>query len=123
MTFEKQAALVAKHPLFFASHADSPSAEGRPGITCGDGWVGILDDLLTTMTPLLEATLHLSNPPRLYEIGVNNNRLRILLRPLTPEMAAQIYQAVLQSEEICERCGETKKEADAKLCPRCQSAS
>lgn len=112
-------ALFAKHPVFFAGHADSPAGAGRPGITCGGGWYGIIDGLLTAMTPLLQATLHLSNPPRLYEIGVNNHRLRVLLRPLTPEMAAQIYEAVQQSESICENCGENKAGAEATLCPRC----
>lgn len=87
-----QAALAARHPLFF-DHAESPTAPGRPGIECGDGWVGLLDELFTALTPLLEGTLHLSNPPRLYEIGRRNGRLRILMRPMTPEMATLVYAA------------------------------
>ena len=119
MTPEKQAALVAKHADFLASHADSPTAAGGPGITCGDGWFGILDDLFTAMQPLLAETLHLSNPPRLYEIGTVNHRLPCFW-PLTPEMASLIYRAVAQSAQVCERCGKEKPEsAGGSSCSAC----
>ncbi len=118
MTPQKQIALTERHPDFLASHADAPTAAGRPGIECGDGWFEILDALLTAMTPLLHQTLHLSNPPRLYEIGAVNHRLRLLLRPLTPEMASLIYQAVDQSERVCENCG-GEKSGGVSACPAC----
>lgn len=92
MSPSNQAALATRHPLFF-DHPDSPTAPGRPGIECGDGWYALLDELFTALTPLLEATLHFSTPPRLYEIGRKNGRLRILMRPMTPEMATLVYAA------------------------------
>lgn len=101
MTPSNQAALAARHPLLF-DHADAPTAPGRPGIECGDGWYGLLDELFTQLTPLLQETLHLSNPPRLYEIGRKNGRLRVLMRPMTPEMATLVYAAQDRSEAIAE---------------------
>lgn len=89
---EKQAELAARYPHFF-DHPESPVAPGRPGIQCGDEWFNVLDTLFSELTPLLEATRGLSNPPRLYEISLRHGRLHILLRPLTPEMSAIIYAA------------------------------
>ena len=109
MSQDLEKSLRAKHRVFF-DHPDAPQS-----IACGDGWYPLLDALLTELTPLLAATAHLSNPPRLYEISSRNGRLKVLLRPLTPEMAALIHRAEAQAEATCERCGAPRA---ACACPK-----
>jgi hypothetical protein len=95
--------LRAAHAVFFA-HAAAPAE-----IACGDGWFALLDELFTALAPLLAATAHLSNPPRLYEVGSRGGRLKVLLRPLTPEMAALIHRAEALAEKTDEyQVGGTK---------------
>jgi hypothetical protein len=118
-----QQKLFATYPAFF-DHADSPSAPGGPEIDCDDGWFGLLERLFEDLSPQLDLVKHLSNPPRLYEIGKKTNRLRVLIRPLTPEMASYVHEAARLSETACEHCGGPREANEATtLCAKCATAS
>lgn len=111
MTPARQQALRTRHAAFFA-HADAPAV-----VTCGDGWFELLDELFTKLEPLLADTAHFPNPPRLYEIGAAHGRLRIVLRPMTPEMATIVYETRDRTALVCEVCGAGKPGESCPACP------
>jgi hypothetical protein len=119
MRRELQSELTAQYPLLLTAHPDAPGVNAT-GITCGDGWYALLDKLFAVISPMLERDAGLSNPPRLYEIATENDRLRILLRPMTPEMATYVYETMHRSESVCEQCGAEKVPGAGSLCSRCR---
>ncbi len=119
MSIDKQVELSERYPLLFRNRSDATIDLGARGITCGDGWFGLLDALCRALLPLFDDLGHLSNQPEVYAVEERRGRLYVLLRPLTGEMDALLRQAAETSATICENCGSNKPAGSTSLCSAC----
>jgi hypothetical protein len=129
MKKELQNILFEKYPTLFMDK-DAPATETCMcwGITCGDGWYNILDDLCNRI--MVYFTFHPQSVPHFSQVKEKFGTLHVYVESYKDEVDYEIIEKMIsdaknESSHVCEHCGSrenvthTKKGRIKILCKVC----
>lgn len=111
MKIELQKLLFRKYPLILRKSGpnDGFGPIDERGIECADGWLAILEQLLTTAEAIAKREQAAGNRmPRVHQIKEKLGFLRVYIFPRNlalSELNAALEAAFEQSKTTCEQCG------------------
>ena len=97
--------LVNRHPALLSMPHDSVISQR--GIECGDGWYGLIDEMLTAIENHCSAAG--AAMPAVLQIKEKFGLLRVYLTPSDDAIRAILDAAEHKSATSCERCGRDGK--------------
>lgn len=122
MDKEKELELVEKYPNLFRQYGGNPKETCMAwGITCGNGWYKLIDELCEKLEPFGIVAA---------QVKEKFGGLRFYLNPVPPEHWDEIYKYIAEAEkkslETCEECGKPGKRRGKgwirTLCDQCEES-
>jgi len=122
MKKELEEKLVKKYPTVFGEYGgDMRETCMAWGLTCGDGWYKIIDELCQVLEPAGVVAA---------QVKEKFGGLRFYVNPVKKEKADEVFEAIQKAEAAsyitCENCGEPGERRSGGwirvLCDKCEEA-
>lgn len=129
MRKELELHLVDRFPDMFRDYGGDPKLTCMAwGLTCGDGWFGILCEMCVELDAYLSAHSELKKDFCFLQIKEKFGLARIYARGTDQAISDIIHQSELHSAKVCEECGTQEDNVTTQggwirtLCDPCRKA-